>query len=149
MDWSAIVRLRKGLSVPFLLKGIISPEEASTALEHGVDGIVVSNYRGRLDSGLAAPIEMLPAIIEAVSRKIPVLVDGSFRRGSDILKALALGARAVLLGRPPLWGLAAYGSDGVQQILQMLQGELAHDMAMCGKANLKVLDRSVVRIHRR
>jgi isopentenyl diphosphate isomerase/L-lactate dehydrogenase-like FMN-dependent dehydrogenase len=91
---------------------------------------------------------MLPSIAEAVGGKIPVLIDGSFRRGSDALKALALGARAVLLGRPPLWGLAAYGADGVRQVLQLMQGELARDMAMCGRANVKSVDRSIVRIHR-
>ena len=96
---------------------------------------------------MAAPIEVLPAIAEAVAGKAPILIDGSFRRGSDILKALALGARAVLLGRPPLWALAAYGSAGVQAILEMLQSELGRDMAMCGKANLKSLDASVVKIH--
>jgi isopentenyl diphosphate isomerase/L-lactate dehydrogenase-like FMN-dependent dehydrogenase len=147
-DWSAIDRLRKGLTVPFLLKGVLSPEEAQKAVERGVQGIIVSSYRGSTGSGLATPIEMLPSIAEAVGGKIPVLIDGSFRRGSDALKALALGARAVLLGRPPLWGLAAYGADGVRQVLQLMQGELARDMAMCGRANVKSVDRSIVRIHR-
>ena len=91
---------------------------------------------------MAAPIEVLPAIAEAVAGKAPILIDGSFRRGSDIMKALALGARAVMLGRPALWALAAYGSAGVQTMLEMLQTELARDMAMCGKPNLKSLDPS-------
>jgi isopentenyl diphosphate isomerase/L-lactate dehydrogenase-like FMN-dependent dehydrogenase len=98
---------------------------------------------------MAAPIEVLPAIAEAVAGKVPILIDGSFRRGSDILKALALGARAVMLGRPPLWALAAYGSAGVQTMLEMLQTELARDMAMCGKPNPKSLDPAVVKIHAR
>jgi isopentenyl diphosphate isomerase/L-lactate dehydrogenase-like FMN-dependent dehydrogenase len=148
-DWSAIDRLRQGLRVPVVLKGIMSPEEARAAIGKGIDGIVVSNYSRQAVTGMAAPIEVLPAIAEAVAGKAPILIDGSFRRGADILKALALGARAVMLGRPPLWALAAYGSSGVQTMLEMLQTELARDMAMCGKPNLKSLDPSVVKIHAR
>jgi isopentenyl diphosphate isomerase/L-lactate dehydrogenase-like FMN-dependent dehydrogenase len=147
-DWSAIDRLRQGLRIPVVLKGIMSAEEARAAIGKGIDGIIVSSYGGQA-SGMAAPIEVLPAIAEAVAGKAPILVDGSFRRGSDILKALALGARAVMLGRPPLWALAAYGAAGVQAILEMLQTELGRDMAMCGKPNLKALDSSVVKIHAR
>jgi isopentenyl diphosphate isomerase/L-lactate dehydrogenase-like FMN-dependent dehydrogenase len=148
-DWSAIDRLRQGLRIPVVLKGIMSAEEARAAIGKGIDGIVVSSYGGQAASGMAAPIEALPAIAEAVAGKAAILIDGSFRRGSDILKALALGARAVMLGRPPLWALAAYGSAGVQTMLEMLQTELARDMAMCGKPNLKSLDASVVKIHAR
>jgi len=148
-DWTAIDRLRQGVRIPVVLKGIMSPEEATAAIGKGIDGIVVSNYGARNASGMAAPIEVLPAIVQAVAGKAPILIDGSFRRGSDILKALALGARAVMLGRPVLWALAAYGSDGVQTLLEMLQTELARDMAMCGKPNLKALDPSVVKIHSR
>jgi isopentenyl diphosphate isomerase/L-lactate dehydrogenase-like FMN-dependent dehydrogenase len=148
-DWSAIDRLRQGLRVPVVLKGIMSPEEALSAIGKGIDGIVVSSHGRQPESGMAAPIEVLPAIAEAVAGKAPILIDGSFRRGADILKALALGARAVMLGRPPLWALAAYGSAGVQAILEMLQTELARDMAMCGKPNLKALDPSLVKIHAR
>jgi isopentenyl diphosphate isomerase/L-lactate dehydrogenase-like FMN-dependent dehydrogenase len=148
-DWSAIDRLRQGLRVPVVLKGIMSPEEALSAIGKGIDGIVVSSHGRQPESGMAAPIEVLPAIAEAVAGKAPILIDGSFRRGADILKALALGARAVLLGRPPLWALAAYGSPGVQAMLEMLQTELARDMAMCGRPNLKSLDPSLVKIHAR
>jgi isopentenyl diphosphate isomerase/L-lactate dehydrogenase-like FMN-dependent dehydrogenase len=147
-DWSAIDRLRQGLRIPVVLKGIMSPEEARSAIGKGIDGIVVSSH-GRPESGMAAPIEVLPAIAEAVAGKAPILIDGSFRRGADILKALALGARAVMLGRPPLWALAAYGAAGVQAMLEMLQTELARDMAMCGRPNLKSLDPSLVKIHTR
>ena len=147
-DWSAIDRLRQGLRIPVVLKGIMSPEEARSAIGKGIDGIVVSSH-GRPESGMAAPIEVLPAIAEAVAGKAPILIDGSFRRGADILKALALGARAVMLGRPVLWALAAYGSAGVQTMLEMLQTELARDMAMCGRPNLKSLDPSLVKIHAR
>ncbi len=151
MDWSAMDRLRKGLAVPFLLKGIMSPAEARRAVEHGIQGIIVSSYRGprAAAAGLASPIEMLPAIAEAVAGRVPILIDGGFRRGSDILKALALGARAVVVTRPLLWGLAAYGAPGVQHILELLQSELGRDMAMCGRPNLGVIDKTVVRLHRR
>ena len=92
---------------------------------------------------------MLPSIAYAVGGKVPILIDGSFRRGTDILKALALGARAVLLGRPTVWGLAAYGAEGVQAVLEMLQSELARNMALCGKPDVKSIDSSLVKIHRR
>jgi len=147
-DWTAIDRLRQGLRIPVVLKGIMSPEEARAAIGKGIDGIVVSSH-GQPGSGMEASIEALPAIAEAVAGKAPILIDGSFRRGSDIMKALALGARAVMLGRPPLWALAAYGSAGVQTMLEMLQSELGRDMAMCGKPNLKSLDPAVVKIHAR
>jgi 4-hydroxymandelate oxidase len=149
IDWSAIDRLRKGIAVPVVLKGVMSPEEARKAVSSGVQGIVVSNYAARSIPGVASPIEMLPSIADAVGGKVPILIDGSFRLGSDVLKALALGARAVLLGRPALWGLAAYGADGVQSVVELIQSGLARDMAMCGHVNVKSLDRSVVRIHRR
>jgi 4-hydroxymandelate oxidase len=84
-----------------------------------------------------------------VGGKVPILIDGSFRLGSDVLKALALGARAVLLGRPALWGLAAYGAEGVQSVVELIQSSFARDMAMCGKVSVKTLDRTVVRIHGR
>jgi isopentenyl diphosphate isomerase/L-lactate dehydrogenase-like FMN-dependent dehydrogenase len=147
-DWSAIDRLRLGLKIPVVLKGIMSPEEARAAIGKGIDGIVVSSH-GQPGSGMAASIEVLPAIAEAVAGKAPILIDGSFRRGSDIMKALALGARAVMLGRPPLWALAAYGSAGVETMFGMLYAELGRDMAMCGKVNPKALGPDVVKIHAR
>jgi len=149
VDWSAIDRLRKGISLPLVLKGVMSPEEAQKAVASGVQGIVVSNYAVRSVPGVAAPIEMLPAIADAVGGKAPILIDGSVRLGSDVLKALALGAQAVLLGRPALWGLAAYGADGVQTVVELIQSEFARDMAMCGQVNVKSLGRTLVKIHRR
>lgn len=149
VDWSAIDRLRKGIAVPVVLKGVMSPEEARKAVASGVQGIVVSNYAARSIPGVASPIEMLPSVADAVGGKVPILIDGSFRLGSDVLKALALGARAVLLGRPALWGLAAYGAEGVQSVVELIQSGLARDMAMCGQVNVRSLDRSVVKIHRR
>jgi 4-hydroxymandelate oxidase len=149
IDWSTIDQLRKGLTVPFLLKGIMSPEEAQAAIRNGVQGLVVSNHGDLLSNGLAAPIEMLPSIADAVGGKAPILIDGSFRRGTDVLKALALGAQAVMIGRPVMWGLGAYGADGVQTVLGMLQSELARSMGLAGRPNIKAIDRGLVKIHLR
>jgi 4-hydroxymandelate oxidase len=148
LDWSAIDKLRQAFSVPLVLKGIMSAEEAQACVQKGVQGIVVSNYVNGPSAGLASAIEVLPGIVDAVAGKIPVLIDGGFVRGADMLKALALGARAVLIARPALWGLAAYGADGVQKVAELLQTELARDMAMTGKPTLKSIDRSTVKINR-
>ena len=148
LEWKAIDGMRAGLSVPFVIKGIMRADEAAEAAKRGVQGIVVSNYTGKPATGLASPMEVLPSIVEAAGPKTAVMVDGSFRRGSDVLMALALGARGVMIGRPVMWGLAGYGAIGVQKVLEMLQTELARDMAMCGKPNLAAIDRSVVRVHK-
>jgi 4-hydroxymandelate oxidase len=147
LNWSVVEQLRQGLSVPFVLKGIMTAEEADAAVKRGVQGIVVSDYGGLLTKGMAPPLEMLPGIVDAVGSRVPVMIDGNFRRGSDIFKALAFGARAVLLGRPVVWGLAPYGAPGVQSVLEMLQTEVARDLAQCGKPNLKAVDRTVLRVH--
>ncbi len=149
LDWDSIERLRQQCSVPLLLKGILSAAEAGTAAAKGIDGIVVSNHGGRFVTGLAEPMHMLPSIAEAVGAKMPLFIDGSFRRGSDVIKALALGARGVLLTRPALWGLAAYGAGGVQSVIELVQTELAADMVMIGAPNLDAVVRDMVRIHRR
>jgi 4-hydroxymandelate oxidase len=149
LDWDYLDRLRQQSSVPMLLKGILSADEAQAAVEKGMDGIVVSNHGGRYLTGLADPMSVLSSIADAVGAKIPLLVDGSVRRGSDVIKALALGARGVLVARPVLWGLAAYGAGGVQTVLELLQTELAADMAMIGAPNLDAIVRDMVKIHRR
>lgn len=146
INWSAIDSIKQGLSVPVILKGITTPAEAAAALRHNPQGIIVSNFGGLLASK-DAMILGLPAIVDAVAGKVPVLTDGSFRRGTDILKALAFGAQGVLLGRPVMWGLAAYGDAGVQNVVEMAQTELARYMGMCGKPNLKALDRTALKIH--
>jgi isopentenyl diphosphate isomerase/L-lactate dehydrogenase-like FMN-dependent dehydrogenase len=146
-SWASIDQMRKGIGVPVLIKGIMTPQEATAALKHGIDGIVVSNYGGLPNAATASSIEMLPSIVDAVGGRAPILIDGSFRRGSDIFKALAYGATAVMLGRPVVWGLAAYGPDGAQQVLEMLQTEVARDMAHCGRQTIKDIDRAVVKLH--
>jgi 4-hydroxymandelate oxidase len=148
-DWNTIDQLRKGVTVPFLLKGIMSPEEATAAVQNGIQGMVVSSHGDLHSTGLASPIEMLPSIADAVGGKATLLIDGSFRRGTDVLKALALGARAVLIGRPVLWGLSAYGAEGVQTVLGMLQSELARSMGLSGRPTIQAIDRSLVKIHLR
>jgi isopentenyl diphosphate isomerase/L-lactate dehydrogenase-like FMN-dependent dehydrogenase len=146
INWSAVESLRQSVTVPVLVKGITTPADAAAALAHGAQGIVVSNYGGLLASK-DAPILELPKIIDAVGGKAPVLVDGSLRRGTDVIKALAFGAQGVIVARPTMWGLAAYGADGVQSVIEMLQTELARYMGMCGKSTLKMLDRTLLKVH--
>jgi 4-hydroxymandelate oxidase len=146
-DWAAIDALKRGVSVPVLMKGIATPDAARLALQHGVHGIIVSDYGGLVAPATDGLILTLPQIVDAVDGKVPVLVDGSFRRGTDILKALAFGAQGVLVGRPAMWGLAAYGADGVQGVIEMLQTELARYMGMCGRSNVRMLDRTLLKVH--
>ncbi len=146
-DWAAIDQLRKGVSVPFVLKGVMTPGDAQTAMQHGFQAVVVSLPGRQPVAGAMTTLDALPAVVDSVGGRIPVLVDGGFRRGSDVLKALALGAKAVLLARPVIWALAAYGSDGVRTVIELIQSELARDMAMCGKVNLRALDRTLLKLH--
>lgn len=148
MTWAVVDQIRQAAKLPIVLKGIMSADEARTAAERGVDAIIVSHHGGRFVEGLAAPIEMLPEIVDTVGAKIPVLIDSDIRRGTDIVKALALGAQAVLVVRPILWGLAAYGETGVRTVLELLQAETARTMALCGKRTVAELDPSLVRIDR-
>jgi 4-hydroxymandelate oxidase len=148
-DWKTIDQVRQGITVPVVLKGVMTPEDAQTAVKQGFQGIVVSNYGGPSFPATDSSILALPAIADAVGGKATILLDGGIRRGSDVLKALALGAQAILLGRPAAWSLAAYGADGVQNLLQLIQNELARDMVMCGLVNMKSITRAAVTIHRR
>jgi isopentenyl diphosphate isomerase/L-lactate dehydrogenase-like FMN-dependent dehydrogenase len=144
-EWTLLDELRRVAKVPLLVKGIATGEDALLCLEHGVDAIFVSNHGGRsLDYG-PSTLEVLPEIADAVKGRIPILFDSGIRRGSDILKALALGASAVSLGRVPLWGLAAYGPQGVQKVLEILQAELVQAMAATGRPTLASIDRTLVR----
>ena len=144
-DWPAIGRLQKGIAVPVVVKGIITPNEAENAVKQGAAGIIVSSYGA---PAAKSSFAMLPAIADAVGGRIPVLIDGSFRRGTDILKALILGAQGVLVTRPPMWGLGAYGADGVQAVMEMLQSELARNMILIGAASARALSRDMVRMHK-
>jgi 4-hydroxymandelate oxidase len=147
IDWAAVDAVVKGTSLPVIVKGITRPEDAKEAVARGAKGVVVSNYRGGDVAGLTGTLLLVAPVVQAVGGQIPVLVDGSFRRGTDILKALGFGAKGVLIGRPVMWGLAAYGADGVQGVVEMLQTELARYMCMCGRPSLAAVDPSLVRVH--
>ena len=146
VDWAAVGRLASGSRVPVIVKGVMTLADVKAALQQNVQGVIVSNY-GRVANGGETLVLQLPAIVDAVAGRVPVLVDGGFRRGTDILKALAFGAQAVLIGRPIMWGLAAYGADGVQGVIEMLQTELGRYMAMCGRSRVDLLRRDVLRVH--
>ena len=146
LTWESLAWLRSITSLPILLKGILTAEDALLARAHGMDGIIVSNHGGRqLDTALAS-IEALPEIVQAVAGRCEVYFDGGIRRGTDILKALALGARAVLIGRPVLWGLAANGAEGAYHVLEILRSELERAMALAGRPTLSSIDQSLVKM---
>lgn len=147
IDWKVIDTLTRDSRLPIVVKGITTPDAAATALRHNVQALIVSNYGGLSVPGKEPLLLTLPAIVSAVAGKAPVIVDGGFRRGTDILKALAFGATAIAVGRPVMWGLAAYGADGVQGVIEMLQTELARYMAMCGRSTVNQLDRTVLQVH--
>ncbi|MBL8215294.1 MAG: alpha-hydroxy-acid oxidizing protein [Bryobacterales bacterium] len=145
LTWDYIDWVRGAVNLPVILKGVLAPEDAELAVSRGASGIVVSNHGGRQLDGVIATIDALPDVIQATGGKIPVLMDGGIRRGTDILKALGLGAKAVLVGRAPLWGLGAFGQPGVERVLELLAAELKLAMALAGKANLAQIDRKLVR----
>ena len=144
MTWEFVDRLRKAVTVKLFIKGIDTREDALLCLEHGIDGILVSNHGGRSTDSLRPTIQALPEVVGAVGNRIPIYVDGGVRRGTDVFKALALGAKAVGIGRPFLWGLGAFGQAGVDRVLEILQGELKLAMGNCGALNLAAIDRSHV-----
>lgn len=137
MTWDMIGWLRQRTPMKVVVKGIVTHEDAALAVDHGADGIIVSNHGGRqLDSGRAT-LDCLPEVVAAVDGRLPVLLDGGIRRGTDVLKALAWGARAVCIGRPYCWGLGAFGQAGVERCLQILQRELILDLQLCGCPSLQ------------
>jgi isopentenyl diphosphate isomerase/L-lactate dehydrogenase-like FMN-dependent dehydrogenase len=144
LTWDFVKRLRDTVSVKLLIKGIVTREDAQLAVEHGVDGLMVSNHGGRAEETLRATIESLPEVIEGVAGKIPVIVDGGIRRGTDIFKALALGATAVGIGRPHSWGLAAFGQPGVEAVLEILRRELRTIMRQAGTTSVDKITRNYI-----
>ncbi|MEV4419011.1 alpha-hydroxy-acid oxidizing protein [Patulibacter sp. NPDC049589] len=136
MSWDDLAALRSETSLPLLVKGIIHPDDARRAVELGIDGIVVSNHGGRQVDGSVGALDQLPAVVAAVPETVPVLVDSGVRTGSDVLKALALGARAVLVARPWVWGLALEGREGVEQVVRSLLADLDLSLAMCGLSSV-------------
>ena len=146
-NWAYLDELRKFVKVPMLIKGIVTAEDAELCIQRGFDGLIVSNHGGRsMDYG-PSTLEALPEIVAAVRGRIPVVVDSGFRRGSDVFKALALGADAVELGRATRWGLGAFGASGVQRALEIVQQELVHAAASAGCATLKSIGRDTVKVN--
>lgn len=145
MDWKHVTELKKRTSLPLLLKGILHPEDAKQAVDKGIDGIIVSNHGGRQLDGVIASIDALPIIAQAVGGKVPVLFDSGIRRGSHIVKALALGADAVCIGRPLVYGLAVDGERGVEQVLGNMYEEMKVSLALAGVANVKDIRDLIIR----
>jgi 4-hydroxymandelate oxidase len=144
ITWADLAWLTASTQLPVVVKGVLAPEDARMAVEHGAMAIQVSNHGGRqLDSAVGA-LDALPAVVEAVGGDAEVVLDGGVRRGTDVLKALALGARAVLIGRPVLYGLAAAGEEGVARVFDLLRQELVTDMILCGLADVREVPRSLV-----
>ncbi|XP_071438264.1 2-Hydroxyacid oxidase 1 [Pithys albifrons albifrons] len=148
VSWDDIRWLRALTSLPIVLKGILRADDAKEAVKIGVNGILVSNHGARQLDGVPATIDALPDIVEAVEGKVEVFLDGGVRKGTDVLKALALGARAVFIGRPLLWGLAYQGEEGAKEVLQMLKEEFRLAMALTGCRRVEEVDRTLIRRHR-
>jgi isopentenyl diphosphate isomerase/L-lactate dehydrogenase-like FMN-dependent dehydrogenase len=144
LTWDSIEWIRSRTKLPIVLKGIVRADDAAKAVDHGVAGVWVSNHGGRQLDGCEATVHALPAVVEAVKDRAEVYVDGGVRRGTDVLKALALGARAVMVGRPVLWGLAAGGERGVRFVLDGLREELALSLALAGCPDLPSVDSGLI-----
>jgi L-lactate dehydrogenase (cytochrome) len=144
LTWADVDWIRRRWSGPLILKGIMDAEDARLAVDHGADAVVVSNHGGRQLDGAPSSIAALPAIVEAVGSRTEVWMDGGIRSGQDVLKALALGARGTLIGRPPLYGLGALGEAGVTRCLEIIQRELDLTMAFCGRTDVRQVDRSIL-----
>jgi isopentenyl diphosphate isomerase/L-lactate dehydrogenase-like FMN-dependent dehydrogenase len=144
MTWETLRRLKNTTTMKILVKGIESPEDADLCVRYGADGIIVSNHGGRATDSGRATIDSLPEVIQAVRGRIPVLVDGGFRRGTDVFKALALGAKAICIGRPYMWGVASFGQAGVETVLAILRREFNLVMAECGKKSIAEINASSI-----
>ncbi len=144
LTWEVVDWLRSVTSLPILVKGILTAEGANHAIEHGAAGVIVSNHGGRQLDGVISTCEALPAVVDAVAGRAEVLVDAGIRRGTDVLKALALGARAVLIGRPYLWALAVDGEQGVSRALDLLHQEIILAMGLTGRPTVPQIDRTLI-----
>lgn len=145
LSWDSVKRMRDITRMKIVLKGIVTPEDADMAAQNGIDGILVSNHGGRGEDNGRSTIDALPEIIAAVKGRMPVIVDSGFRRGTDAVKALAMGARAVGVGRPYLWGLGAFGQEGVERVLEIVHTETRAAMQQCGVRSVKELNPGFVR----
>jgi len=144
LNWEHVRRLRKMTPVKLMIKGIETHEDTRLCVEHGLDGVVVSNHGGRAGESGRGTVECLPEVVEAAAGRIPVFIDGGFRRGTDVFKALALGARAVFIGRPYVWGLAAFGQPGVERVIEILRREVDLVMRQCGVTSVPRIKRTHV-----
>lgn len=144
LSWDSVAWLRSITTLPIVLKGILTPEDGTLAVEHGAAAVIVSNHGGRQLDGGEPTLLALPRVASAVAGRIPVLIDGGVRRGSDVVKAICLGATAVLIARPYLWGLAVGGQDGVEDVLRLLRAEIERTMALLGRPTLGALDESAL-----
>jgi isopentenyl diphosphate isomerase/L-lactate dehydrogenase-like FMN-dependent dehydrogenase len=145
LTWDFLKRLRDETSMKVVVKGVVTHEDAQRCVEYGADALIVSNHGGRAEGGGRGTIESLPEVVEAVADRIPVLVDGGFRRGTDVFTALALGASAICIGRPYLWGLAAFGQPGVERVLELLRAELEIAMKQAGTTSIEAITRTYVK----
>lgn len=143
MSWKDLDWLRSATPVKLLVKGVLTPEDALQAIDAGVDGIIVSNHGGRSLDTVPATADALPAIAEAVAGRVPLLVDGGIRRGTDVMKAIALGAKAVLIGRPYVFALAAGGAEAIRRVVEILVAEMRMSLALAGRPRLRELDRTL------
>jgi len=146
VTWEYLEWLRSGSKLPLVVKGILNGEDAEAAVKYGAQAIIVSNHGGRAYDGAVPTLMALPECVDAVGGRIPVFIDGGIRRGTDVLKALALGARAVFIGRPHCWALMAFGAVGVQRVAELLQAELTVAMGLVGAPNLAAIKRSMVHL---
>ena len=137
MTWQFLDRIRETTSMKIVVKGIVTAEDAEACVRHGADAVYVSNHGGRAEASGWGAIESLPEVVAAVDGRLPVIVDSGFRRGTDIFKALALGADAVCIGRAYIWGLAAFGQPGVEKVLEMLKAELRMVMGQVGATSIE------------
>ena len=140
LTWDYLDRLKAATKMKLVVKGIETAEDAKICLDHGVDGIIISNHGGRASETGRGTLESLPEMVNVINGKIPVLIDGGFRRGTDIFKALALGADAICIGRPYIWGLASFGQEGVEAVLQILRNELEMVMGQAGTRTIKEIN---------
>src|SRR4029077_4292491 len=145
MTWDFFKRLRDTTKMKIVIKGILAWEDAVIAADNGIDAIIVSNHGARNEDSGRSTIDALPEIVEAVNGRIPVIVDSGFRRGSDVVKALCIGANAVCVGRPYIWGLGAFGKSGVEQVLELLRAETSSTMQQVGAPSIKQLVPAMVR----
>lgn len=139
VTWTLVERIRAVTKMKIVIKGIMTAEDAALCLRNGADGLVVSNHGGRSENSLLGTLDALPEIVETINGRIPVLIDGGFRRGTDVFKALAIGANAICIGRPYIWGLSAFGDKGVEKVLELMQTEFAITMKLAGTVSTRYI----------